>query len=365
MKIMDLRPWPTRLAHFFWQGRVAGNSGHTRSNKAPVKGLGSLISGITRHRLNGRPTAPLKPYIVSVGNLALGGTGKTPVVSALAQDLAAQGLRGAILTRGYRSPLTGPVVVEAQLHEAGDEARLLAREVKPADWIVVQAKDRMAGLIWLQENNSSLDIVIAEDAYQTPNLPRHLDVLIIDQWHISKETSRDVVSVVNGPIFPLGPYREDSIGAQRADIWLLENEPNELFKSGNNLKIEVATFQREVVFPEMHNVVEPYGVLSGIAKPWRFEESMTEKMGHEPALAVRCNDHVLYEPHLLGKIVAAAREAQVKRIFTTAKDWVKLQEIWPSDMPLEVVELKILWGSGKTLPALVGKRFRDFQHNSS
>ncbi len=80
-------------------------------------------------------------------------------------------------------------------------------------------------------------------------------------------------------------------------------------------------------------------------------------MGYEPVLAVRCNDHDSYGPKLVQKIINAAHDAKVDRVLTTAKDWVKLQDVWPGDFPLQVAELKISWGKGKTLPELVRERF--------
>jgi tetraacyldisaccharide 4'-kinase len=356
MKVLDLRPWPTRLAHALWRGKRDQSSGESEHLHSSGGGFGALVSCITRNRIKNRPNVPHHPYVVSVGNLALGGTGKTPVVSALAQDLAQQGLSGAILTRGYRSPLVGPVIVEPELANAGDEARLLARELDNHGWIVVQSKNRLTGLRWLEKQNLNIDIIIAEDAHQTPNLPRHLDVLILDKWHAGKEADHQIITPVCGPVFPFGPYRENSRGAQRAGIWLLETHNYAHLESKLNPEVGITTFTRQTHLPLDSVDSGSYGVLSGIARPWRFEKAMAAYTGQSPALSVRCNDHDSYGKQLVQKIVAAAHDAGVKSIITTAKDWVKLESDWPASLPVIVAGLKISWGNGKTLPDLIRER---------
>ena len=76
---------------------------------------------------------------------------------------------------------------------------------------------------------------------------------------------------------------------------------------------------------------------------------------------IRCNDHDSYDPNLVRKIIAAAKEMKIKEIITTGKDWVKLQELWPENLPLQVAELNISWGEGQTLPELVRERLRQIQ----
>ena len=137
MKILDLRPRSVRQRP--WEGarprRLAGES---------AARLGRLWAGRGRSLhgraggAGGRP--PPAAIVVSVGNLALGGTGKTPVVMALARDLAGPGRRGAVLTRGYGSPLARSARGRRRERTAGDEARLHGRGLADTAWPVVQAR---------------------------------------------------------------------------------------------------------------------------------------------------------------------------------------------------------------------------------
>ena len=107
---------------------------------------------IQARRVGRRPAPPPDPWIVSVGNLALGGTGKTPVVAELARDLAAAGHTGCVLTRGYGSPLAGPLRVDADNPGAGDEARMMAQRLDSTEWPVVQSRNRPRGLEFLKKH---------------------------------------------------------------------------------------------------------------------------------------------------------------------------------------------------------------------
>jgi tetraacyldisaccharide 4'-kinase len=298
--------------------------------------------------------------VVSVGNLALGGTGKTPVVKALAAELAASGRQGAILTRGFGSPLSGPLHVEHANLLAGDEARLMAAATADHGWPVIQARRRQVGLDHILDHFPGTEIVIVEDGHQTAGLGRHLDVVILDSWTLDRDSSPTTVRPVTGPVVPFGPWRESAAGAGRADIWLLESSGAEpLAGQGGQA---VATFQREMTLVDPRKgtaIPEPTGrlaVLSGIARPGAFEGALGTQLGADPSLAIRCGDHARYAPRMVADIVSAIRRSGSDYTVTTTKDWVKLQPFWPQEMEILVVELRIVWGNGKTLPELVEER---------
>jgi len=294
--------------------------------------------------------------VISVGNLALGGTGKTPVTVGLAMELAGRGIRGAILTRGFGSRLAGPLVVNPADTLVGDEARLMAGYLADFHWPVIQSRRRTKGLAWLASHHPDLDVVIAEDAYQTAGLGRHLDILILDRWKLKS----GCVEPVPGPVFPLGPYRESRAGADRADIWLLESA-GEVPGQGT-AGIPVATFSRRLELRNPQGAddgVSPdtkWAALAGIARPDRFERGVTDLMGRKPHLVVRPGDHVDYTPRYSARIAAALDQAGADLLVTTAKDWVKLSSYWDSKRPVRIADLGIAWGHDTTLPELVGER---------
>lgn len=369
MRILDLRPRSVRYISSLWEtgSHSRGKLPEVpRSPNALERLAARIVDGVTSRRIAGRITREPGPVIVSVGNLALGGTGKTPVVGALAMDLASAGWKGAVLTRGFGSPLAGPLTVDPDNILAGDEARLIAKVLDAKGWPVVQSRHRPAGLDHLLDEYLELDVVIVEDGHQTAGLGRHLDIVILDSWTVTDAGDSGVVSPHTGPVFPLGPWRESSGGAARAGIWLLETD-EDMPASGEGGQV-VTTFRRTLT---LHDPVDPGAtrdrgsrpaVLSGIARPEAFEKSLQSVMDTEPVLAVRCGDHAEYGPRTVEAVLEAMVESRADHLVTTGKDWVKLAPFWPRGKPVLVTDLQIEWGSKKTLPDLVGERLQALRH---
>lgn len=363
MRILDLRPRTVRLMSHLW-GRGAPVRGCCTD--LPVSGhlaarwTARLADGFIARRVAARRLVEPGPTIISVGNLALGGTGKTPVVAALADALAVAGWKGAVLTRGFGSSLAGPLTVAADNVLAGDEARVMAAALAARDWPVVQARQRERGLDHLLETYPATEVVIVEDGHQTARLGRHLDVVILDGWAVTTVGDREVVRAVTGPVFPFGPWRESAAGADRAGIWLLETDEDPPAEGSGGQA--VATFQRRLTLRDplggsrVDSTAGQPAVLSGIARPEAFEQTLGKLLQREAVLSVRCGDHARYDADVVAKITIAVQKAGADYLVTTAKDWVKLKPFWPEDIPVLVADLEISWGHGKTLPALVGER---------
>jgi tetraacyldisaccharide 4'-kinase len=326
----------------------------------PAKWAARLADRIVSRRVAARESSPDGPFVVSVGNLALGGTGKTPVVISLARGLAKAGLTGAVLTRGYGSRLKGPLAVLPDNQLAGDEARLMAAALADRDWLVIQAQERWRGLAMLTEKNLASQVLILEDGHQTAGIGRDIDIVILDAWVVENGPEGPRTKPLTGPVFPFGPWRESAKGAARAQILVLETDVEELPRGTGGQ--EVVTFQRRLTLrtPEGDLWQCPAGatsgVLSGIARPESFENTLAGTLDQDPVLAIRCGDHADYGPRLVREIAAAARQSQVDFVVTTAKDWIKLAPFWPADLIVVVADLDIRWGKGKTLPELVGER---------
>jgi len=363
MRVLDLRPRTLRLMSSLW-GRSSGVRGHVAHKPGPpnlaARCAAKLADGFMGRRVSARRFGKGGPAIISIGNLALGGTGKTPVVAALATDLAASGLKGAVLTRGFGSPLAGPLAVDSGNVLAGDEARLMAAALAAHHWPVIQARRRTRGLELLLEKYPATEVVIVEDGHQTAGLGRHLDVVILDGWTVTGEGAGSKVCAVTGPVFPLGPWRESAAGADRAGIWLLETDQDVPAEGSGGQA--VARFQRQLTLRSPRAGLgadlptgRP-GVLSGIARPETFENDLEKVLELEPVLAVRCGDHAHYTPRNVAGIVKALQEEGAGFLVTTVKDWVKLEPFWPQSMAVMVADLEIRWGHDKALPELVGER---------
>jgi tetraacyldisaccharide 4'-kinase len=363
MRILDLRPGTVRFMSKLWgkgtpvRGQQAGQS---RVPHLAARLTSRVAHGLIARRVAARRLGETGPAVVSIGNLALGGTGKTPVVAALADALAASGHKGAVLTRGFGSPLAGPLAVDPDNDLAGDEARLIATVLTDRGWPVIQARRRVRGLEYLLDTHPATEVVVVEDGHQTAHLGRHLDVVILDGWFVDGKDGREKVHAVTGPVLPFGPWRESSLGADRAGIWLLETGAD--MSSEGRGGQSVVTFQRKLTLRDPHgdkSVDTPDGhpaILSGIARPEAFENSLLKVLGNEAVLAVRCGDHARYAPRMVEKITGAASDAGADFLVTTAKDWVKLKPFWPEDFPVLVADLEICWGPGQTLPEIVVER---------
>src|SRR5258706_1938886 len=169
--------------------------------------IGWAIAGVgmMRRRL-ARPFIVPMP-VVCVGNLTVGGSGKTPVVLALARWPPERGPRIPCLTRGYGGALAGPLVVDGRhdAHAVGDEAMLLAAAAP-----TVVARDRAAGARLAVEHGA--DIVVMDDGFQNPRLAKTLSLLVVD----------GAVGFGNGRLLPAGPLREPiDAGLARADAVVL------------------------------------------------------------------------------------------------------------------------------------------------
>lgn len=174
---------------------------------------------LRRRRTERRPQLQrrLAKPVISVGNLSVGGTGKTPVVAEIARRLIAAGHRPSILSRGYAraDAVDGVVVVAdgrhilATVDRAGDEPLMLARQVPGA--IVCVCPDRyLAGT--LAEHRFDCTVHILDDGFQHLELARDLDVLVTT-----------VGEIPNGRVIPMGRLREPKDAARRADVLVVSN----------------------------------------------------------------------------------------------------------------------------------------------
>ncbi len=350
MRVLDLRPWYERSLQRWW----------AKSRLQAEPGIWSRMAGyFPAVRISRRSPPPERPFIVSVGNLSLGGSGKTPVVGRLAADLATGGLRVAILTRGYGSSLTSPQLVTPDCTGCGDEARLLAAQLSEAGVDVVQSVDRRRGLAYIADRSSPPDCVILEDGFQTAGVGRHLDILILNSW--LKDGEGACVPLA-GPLFPVGPYREPARAARRADIWLLE-DPGDAFAVRESGPLVTAFSRADRLTDAQGRSVEAgeigdWAALSGIARPGVFETSAAGLVGRAPRLAIRCRDHESYSHRILDRVAAALSDENLDTVVTTAKDWVKLSGRVPEHWRVFLVVQEVRWETKHALPEVVRERMR-------
>lgn len=178
---------------------------------APFEGLFALVTALRRaaFRRGLRRMHRVRVPVVIIGNLSVGGTGKSPLVGALACALQARGVRIGILLRGYGSTVRAPTRVTAETAAAavGDEAVMLAASTGAA---IIVSPDRLAGARALQ--SLDVELILCDDGLQHYALARDLEIVVIDAMR----------GIGNGRLLPAGPLREGLARLATVD-WVVVN----------------------------------------------------------------------------------------------------------------------------------------------
>lgn len=295
---------------------------------AAAQARASLYSGgfLRRYRL--------KQPVVSVGNLSVGGTGKTPFVIWLWRQLCARGLRASVLTRGYRREDTRePLLFRSPegAERAGDEVQLLLRAgVQP---VGVAVRREMAGVALEAENE--VDLHLLDDGFQHLSLLRDLDIVLLDCTRPPWEHD----------VLPAGRLREPFSALARAGIivltrayaWTQHEELERIVRQHNRdaLLVRSAT---EVT--GVDPAKGPFFAFAGIGNPKAFFDDLGH--AHAEVLdSLAFPDHHRYSTTDLTRIERRARQAGARALITTEKDRINLGEV-ASEIPLVVAGLNLL-----------------------
>jgi tetraacyldisaccharide 4'-kinase len=273
---------------------------------------------------------PLPLPSVAIGNLAVGGAGKTPFAAWTAAYFARRGLRPGILLRGYR----------------GDEQAVHQRLVPEA--IVVANPDRVAGAA--SARAAGAQVLVLDDAYQRLDVARDVNVALVS-------TESAPPRAVAWPL-PAGPWREDWSALGRADVIIVTRRRAAIAES-HRLAARIATRWPMAVVASVHLAVEglrglrsggrvSLGLLArkrvlvaaGIADPASFAAQVRATGATVQLMAYQ--DHHPYPAGDVARLAQAAKDADY--VVVTEKDAVKLRNRWPSDAPEPLVaELALHW----------------------
>jgi tetraacyldisaccharide 4'-kinase len=306
-----------------------------RSLAVPAAGAYGLVAGVRNRLFDGGVLPSWRPRcrVVSVGNLTVGGTGKTPMVAWLAEFLRGEGWRVAVASRGYGGTCGRRICVVsdgnrvlADVRLSGDEPQLLARRLPHVPVLCSARRTRaVAGAV----EKFGIQAVILDDGFQHRRLARDLDLVLLD--------SRRPFG--NGWLFPRGPLREVPAALRRAHAVVLsrfdgsppaEANREALAKRWPEKAIFTAAYRPVHLFEAATGREKPIGFLAGvrvaafagIAKPEAFFRTI-EDLGARLVYSCALPDHYPLSPALLGKLVrAAATEPELW--LTTEKDWVRL-----------------------------------------
>lgn len=276
--------------------------------------LGAARLGLYRHGFIG--SARLRGPVISVGNLALGGRGKTPVVALLAEWVRDAGLPVSILSRGYGGAFRGEALivsdgeaVRADAGAAGDEPVMLARRLPGVVVAVGARRDRVGRAV---EERFGPRVHVLDDGFQHFRLRRELDLLCL-----RPEDLRD------RPL-PAGTLRERPSAARRADCFLVWDGP---LPAGLPVERSFVVRRRRAGFVDREGApVDPPRrpfLLAGIAHPERFAADMREACG-EPAGSAFFPDHHSFRADELETAVRSALAAGADALVTTEKDLPRL-----------------------------------------
>lgn len=289
------------------------------------------------------PSRSLPRPVISVGNLVAGGTGKTPLVIRIVEGLCSEGLRVAVLSRGYKGRANKPVNivsdpdgVRLNAAEAGDEPYLMAREL--AGTPVLTGMDRFA-VGEEAVRRFGVNALVLDDGFQHLSLRRECNLLLLDGRY----------PFGNGRCLPAGPLREAPSALRRANILVFSGEPEEEAVSGIRAlapgrSIHHVRFSAVGVRAEPFGSVEALSLLrgkkvlafSGIARPERFYRSL-KLAGVASCIQRSFPDHYPYSSKDVASLFQEGTEQGVDFLITTGKDRVRLSGLPPGPPLLSLV----------------------------
>jgi len=302
--------------------------------------LSTMYAAVARRRRERHARVPelrrrLRHPVISIGNLAVGGRGKTPLAACVARLLLEAGERPAILSRGYgrELPVDGVVVVRdpsavrADLGRSGDEPLMLARQLPGASVLVCE--DRyLAGCI--AEHHLGATVHILDDGLQHLQLDRDLEIIVVGREDVSRPVT-----------LPAGRLREPLDTLVVADAILVEDG---VVIETAGLPAPLFTLSRNCgapVYPDARTVPNgPVYAIAGIASPAGFFIQLRSS-GLEIAGTRSFRDHHRYSRRDVDDVSAAARAADAAGVVTTEKDYVRLLRFRPFPLPVGFVPLTI------------------------
>lgn len=246
--------------------------------------------------------------VISVGNLVVGGAGKTPLTLLLAQHFAAQGHQVAIVSRGYGGTQRLPFQVSPATHTAsmvGDEPLMLAQALAGTSAAVWIGRNRPAVVRRAEQAGATL--ILLDDGFQRRDVARQANILVIGAQGFG-----------NGLCLPAGPLREPLAARTRASFAVVINEP----QAHTGTFYGVTAYRLQGSIPAANLPKGPLVAFAGTAHPSAFFQSL-KAAGATVVEAIPFPDHHAYTAADLTRLSTRAN-TQGARLITTAKDAPKL-----------------------------------------
>lgn len=296
----------------FWKADVGGRDS-ALALRALLTPLSWLYAFAAAQRQNTTVTRHAPLPVVCIGNLTVGGAGKTPITRALRARL---GTNAHTLSRGYGGRVEGPlrVTTDMDAREVGDEPLLHARD--GAAWI---SRDRFAGAMAAAQ--AGAHVILMDDGFQNPSLAKDLSIVAVDPGF----------GIGNGQVFPAGPLRERlADGLARADAIIMLHSA----RRSDDVDEPSLDWLSGFAKPILHARLEPAGIapdrnlvaFAGLARPEKFFDTLSA-MGGKLSETVPFADHHPYTEDDLGVLAQMAEERDAMLI-TTEKDAARLSPEW-------------------------------------
>ena len=289
--------------------------------------FGALYAWATaRRQKNARPTRVDIP-VICIGNLNVGGTGKTPTTIALAQLLSARGIAVHIVSRGYGGSLLAVTQVDPRIHtadETGDEPLLMAAFAPT--WV---ANERVAAARAAQ--NAGADVILLDDGFQDPSLTKDLTIIVVDAAR----------GFGNGCCLPAGPLRESvHVGLKRANAVISIGEPEVQSqfreRSADQVgRIEHLSASLKPIEMGMPWAKGRYLAFAGIGDPEKFFATL-RGLGAPLVRTVALDDHQKLARPMIQRLMKEAQSMNAQLV-TTEKDAARL----PADLRSGILSLPV------------------------
>jgi tetraacyldisaccharide 4'-kinase len=291
--------------------------------------------------------APAAPCI-SIGNIAWGGAGKTPLIDRLLTWAESRGLRPCVLTRGYKAVPPAPhylVRPDTDPAACGDEPLMLASRHDKTRVIVDPERARAAE--WAAREFSP-DLYFLDDGFQHLAIKRRLDLVLLRPEDLAEEWNR---------VIPAGSWREPASALARADAFMLKAAPGEFEKLRGLIGSRLGGFGKPVFGFHLEPVGlrsvvagrflsspgdEPYVLLSATADPAAVRRTAADLLGREPVRHITRPDHYRFSKRDWLDARDAMLYSEAARVVCTAKDAVKLARFASEN--LYVLEVEAVFG---------------------
>jgi tetraacyldisaccharide 4'-kinase len=311
---------------------------------------------------------------VSIGNITVGGTGKTPLAAFVAEVLAENGERVCILTRGYRRENPGERVIVsdgervlADVRQAGDEPFELARKLS-GKAVIIADKNRVEAGRWARKK-FGITAFVLDDGFQHLRVRRDLDIVCIDASNPFGNYKILPNGILREPLQNL--IRADAIVITRANLAVnLEalkseisnlNKNSPIFTSINRISdlIELNEFHAKIQNPKS-KIQNPKSKNSlafcALGNPNNFFEQLKQENFNLTATEIFA-DHHFYTQNDIARLESKAKQNKAEMLLTTAKDGVKLEKLKFS-MPCYVVENKLAFDAESEFRQMVAEKIR-------